>query len=243
MLALPCPQCSAQIPVADDQPFRACAHCGCTLFLDLGAFVIHAYVAPKLDQTAAAGALIRFLKASEVTFEVSEVRPELVYLPFAVFSRHEGVASVPLTLIGGRSLPFDAKAFSGALGPYDPTKAKGIILEPDQTLEEARAKLGAGADEPARLVHVPFYRVAYRAVGRRYELVVSALDGDGHAELLPPASSAALDKNYAMWAGAATLTFIAESAVMPSPLIAMAVMGPTILFFWWLLLGVQRAHR
>ncbi len=240
---LPCPQCGAAITLADDQPFRSCEHCSATLFLDLGHFVLHAYVAPRLDVRSAPGALQRFLKSAEITAPVSEVRAELVYLPFAVFARYEGTGSVLLTLLGGRSLPFDARAFSGALEPYDRAKARGTILEPELTLEEGRTLAGAAPEDQGRLVHVPFHQIRYSCAGRSYRAVLSALDGSGHAEVLPPASTASLDRSYAAWAAAATLVFLLEAAALPSASVAMAMMAPTILFFWWFLAGVQRANR
>lgn len=190
-----------------------------------------------------AGALERFLRALEITFPAAQVRAELQYVPFAVFAGPDRIRSVPLASIGSRSLPFDAPAFAGALQPYDEADARGHILEPEEPLDDARLRADAAPSDKAQLVHVPFYRVRYVCAGRRYEAVISALDGAGHAEVLPPPSSAQLDKNYATWAALALLTFTLEAFLMPSFTVAMAVVAPTIFVFWWLLTGVQGAHR
>lgn len=240
---LPCPQCAAPIDLADDQPFRLCAHCGAALYLDLQHLVLHVHAAPRVGLAAVEGLLQKFLRAAEITTPPRQVRAELYFVPFAVFTGHEVVRSAPLTLFGGRPLRFEAQAFAASFEPYDAASARGQVLPPEASVEEARARAGAADDDRVRLVHVPFYRVRYLAAERRYEAVLSALDGAGQAEVLPPASSAELDRNYALWAGLALFTFCLEALLMPSLSAAMLALAPTVFVFWWFLTGVQGAHR
>lgn len=220
-----------------------CAHCGATLYLDLEHLVMHFHAAPRVAPEAVQGHLERFLRAAEITSRVAQVRAEPYSVPFAVFSGHDEVRSVPLALLGGRPLRFDAQTFSSAFEPYDAARARGVVLSPDTPVEEARGRAGAAPEDLVRLVHVPFYLVRYVSGGRRYEAVLSALDGTGRAEVLPPASSAELDRNYALWSGLALFTFCVEAVLAPNLTAALAVIAPSVLVFWWLLSGVQGAHR
>jgi hypothetical protein len=168
MASRSCPQCGAVLPEAAG--FSECDFCGAALHLGAPRGVGHEILRPQIARAEVDVHLERWLRSRDTLGRATVREARLAYLPFWDEPGRDPAPAAelaePLPLPPAEALPFTAE------------------LAGDAEVVEARVPLASvlfDAAKPApagtRLVHVPFWRVAYRVGARDHDALVEAVSG------------------------------------------------------------------
>lgn len=176
MPARSCPQCGAAL-AASDEPFARCDFCGAGLHLGAPVGIGHDVLLPILGEGQVAGRLARFLSQRDTIGRAKEVRARLTFLPFWVVTEAGASRLVPADTALRAAIRDSVALPAGDARPFDPA------APPPGDFAPPTLPLGAVVPDPAqppegtRLLHVPYFRVAYRLYTADHDALVSAVDG------------------------------------------------------------------
>lgn len=235
-LRIPCTQCGGPLPVADDAPFVVCTHCRATLFLDLGRYVRHGTVRPRLHRADAESALRLHLESVEAEPPERIDGMSLELRPWYVVPAARGAVAVAAFADddGADPAPAGRAALSAETVPFEGAGDRGAAVVPPSILADAAvAQAEGGRAEGVRLVHVPVFVATWRHRGEPYRAVVDAVLGSVAASRLPPRAGSSMDTRAILVLGGATAACAVQAALLPGvllPLVANAVTAAAVVF-------------
>lgn len=219
-----CPQCGAETPLPESGRLLRCAFCDATLWIDRAQVVSHYLVDALLDRDQAVSALRRWMAGNDTVKDLDQHAaidaPSLVWFPMWLFRTEdsggeevlvEPAAATPIPQLADLELP------AGKLEPYGKPPEDGEVVQASVPLETARewlAQREAGRERSAALVHVPFWRCAYRLDEAPYQAMVEASTGTVLAAVYPHKA----DSPYYVTAALGALLFLFEGLAISNPL-------------------------
>lgn len=192
-----CPQCGADVSPDEEDSFVTCAFCGSSLHLEPGGAFRHEIVPAVLARDTLAGRLGRWLEDMEAIGSPKAVSARLLYFPLWVLPQATGrpvEPAAPLLAepLDGFPLPSgDLKAFR------EDRAGDAEVIPASIRLESLRRDPVGTAPPAARLVHVPYWDVAYRVGSQAHRAWIDAVSGRVLPLSDPVSAEARLDRVYA----------------------------------------------
>jgi hypothetical protein len=160
---------------------------------------MHAAIAPRFDVRDAEGALEHHLRNLQVVDRYRLIKSSVIYIPYATVDTPQGeetVLAAPLSEAPGQL--FTTQPISGALFPFEDVVGRDAeIIMPGEEFFQWHGD----RHTPTPLIHVPFYRLEYSCLGKRYLAYVDGLEAQVMAQSFPPAPAVRADMKYAAWWG------------------------------------------
>ncbi len=207
-MEISCTSCGGAVPILEDDAFASCPFCGAALALEPGGAVPHLYMPVRVGEHELPLHLARSLAALEISAAPEIDRVALEYLPFWRVVRGVGRCRLRVAVEPPAEELLEIPQLVGETLPLAPAlRERFRFVPPDLGLDDA--------PQGAALVHVPFYRVAYRIDGRPHEALVEAIDGGAFADAWPAPSGSwrsALIGGFVIFGFGA---FFAEALLLP----------------------------
>jgi hypothetical protein len=234
MASRSCPQCGAVLP--DTSGFSECDYCGATLHLGVPAGVAHEILRPQIARAEVDVHLERWLRSRDTLGRATVRDARLVYVPLWTVPGREPVPAAVLNEAHPLP-PAEARPFQAELA------GEAEVVEPGIPLASVVPD-AAHPPEGTRLVHVPFWRVAYGIGTRDHEALVEAVSGRVTPTSFPAAAGERwLDVLNVVVMAAVFLAVFAGSRMVvsdglrPAPVALLLSAGPVA---WLILWGTAR---
>jgi hypothetical protein len=215
-MEIACTNCGGAVPIREDDAFASCPFCGAALALEPGGAVPCLYMPAHVPESELALHLGRALAQVDVAGTPVVVSAALEHFPF--WRLAHGVGRVRLH--AAKDPPVED------LAEIPPLGGEALVLTPEISarlrIEAPEIRLHRPL-EGAALVHVPFYRVAYRLAGSSCDAFVEAIDGGAYADAWPSSRRTAKTTFFAAFAAIGFTAFTAEALALP--------VGATLLAF------------
>ena len=214
-----CSLCGGENTVHPGQKMLFCAYCGSALAVHEKRGPEHLILPHRRNDAHAALALRSHLLAAGCA-SPRDIRVEFSYVPYAFgLDEDKAAAGIPCRGAPRGACPLPSPP-AGDYRFFDPRLAGG---EEIVALEEAAAQY----ENAARILHLPLYRLAYRAAGKRLRALVMGESLHVYAESLPPRREASAGAANLLAALALTAVFflvgrLAHSAASRAVVIAAA---------------------
>jgi hypothetical protein len=195
-----CPVCRAIVEAGEEEQAASCASCGAMLSLDAEGAHLHGRVPPRLLRTDLPARLGSWIQDLGALGRPTHVRTRLLYVPFWTEGashpeRHAPAAALPVWDLQSFRLPASRPE------PFTPPDGEAEVVAPGIPSDAALGShVLAGASR--RLVHLPFWEVAFRLGDRSHAVWIDATRGQVFPLSAPASAEPRLDRIYALFLGA-----------------------------------------
>ena len=226
-----CTNCGADVPLGAESTEVVCNYCESLLFVGKQAGIPHLVMSEYVTRADAALRIGRFLSKLEITDTPRLLDRQMIYLPYWQLNMKS--RRTPAKWIAASAAPLDA-LLTIAPDSGDTQKRKcddipdHLLVDPDLLLEDAMRtiefKPGDLAEEkPAMLIHVPFEKIQYQAVGETLTAYVDLVSGNVYADTTPASPQRHKSAVLGLVSLFSLVATIALVVVMPWPLVWVVV--------------------
>ncbi|MBN2070034.1 MAG: hypothetical protein JW814_01150 [Candidatus Krumholzibacteriota bacterium] len=170
-----CNLCGGENETQPGQEMLFCAYCGCSLVVEETRLCEHLILPHERNDKTAQQALVSFLNMKSLA-RAKEMKIEFAFVPYLMIEDdREKMRTLPAPGAPSWSLPLPHPP-SGNYSFFDAELAgKEKTFMPKELPGESR-----------KLLHIPLYRIRYKAAGEEYEALVTAENLFVIASTLPP---------------------------------------------------------
>lgn len=236
-MEIKCTQCGGGVGISEESGFIICPYCDSRLYVESEQTVRHLYLKPEVRPEQLSGIIGKELFKLELKGPVSVVSVAPVFLPFWLIHLKDDTLKVPAAELTNAELQKFAVPV-GKLLPYDSgIEARHKVVMPelslDQVLKRPLMEKAKGMIERSDLIHIPFYRVAYKYDDGSYQAMVDAGEGRLYAEKFPRGLSQEKDRYFLTLFGVLAAIFLVEAALIPKFWFTVLAYGITSAIGWY----------
>ncbi|HSG27158.1 MAG TPA: hypothetical protein VLA34_01670, partial [Candidatus Krumholzibacterium sp.] len=200
------------------QEMLHCSYCGSSLAIETGGGPEHLILPHERNDDHAARALTSLLVRKRLA-RAKDMKIEFAYVPFVMIEGEKGrVHTMPAPGAPAWALPL----------PFPPA-GNYSFFDPSLAAKEKIVEIREEPKEALRILHIPLYKISYRAAGGKYRAVVTGESLLVQAKEFPPGQAAGLSVPNVLAAAVVFVTLMFAGRLggnwMARALVVMAAAG------------------
>ena len=218
-----CTNCAADVPIGASSSEVVCPYCETLLFVGKQTGIPHVILSEYVTSADAILRLGRHLSNMEINDPPKVLARQKVYLPYwqlhfsqktrkAVWVAASPSPSEDLLIIDAHSGDSKSKT---SLDVPDHLLVKTEVLLEDALLATSFNMSELDKDKPATLVHVPFEKIQYLAVGETLDAYVDLVTGTVHGDSFPATPQREKSRVLGAVSAASLLAVVSVVATVP----------------------------